>query len=1119
MLANLTVAWRTVVKRLGADWLIGVAAFTTIMLATVLLASGPIYADAVTASALQQSLDDAPNTESNLMVSVRVYADDYPDSDAIVRSTVADSFTKTGNRVFAGLEADAYEIAGQSNAKTVALASIQSLEDIESHATVVAGGWPSGERSGLETAVNVAAAEALGITVGDRVDVSSRRDASDVASIEVVGLYEPTDSTDPFWLDDPIISNGREESGNFVTFGPFIVTEESLLAELTPLRTNASWRVLPDLGSLEVADVDAVRNSVVNLPSRLDAALFEAIDTKTAGASEFTVVTGLPGLLAGMDRSLTVTRSSVLALLIQMAILAGYALVLTAGLLVDTRRTETALLRSRGTSPRQILTSSILEGVVITAPAVVLAPVLATWLLRILNSYGPLATIQLSIDPLPTTEAYALAVAAAILSIVALAWPAYRAARSFPDTRGRHQRQTSRSTAQRAGVDVALVAVAAVAFWQLQTLGPEISARVRGQFGIDPLLVLAPALGLLAGAVLGLRSVPVLARLAEWAASSRRSTVPALASWQVARRPTRYARSSLLLMMAIGIGFFAAAYSTTWIVSQHDQAAHHVGADIQVAPDRASGSSVADIHLVSAHEAVDGVDSSMPVLEIGGSLSAQGGPGQFVLLDAAKASDVVSIRPDLSPDFSTLMADLAAARPTMGSVSLPGEPASLGLTFEATEVIPEDREQCGPVPAGPETCFDAIVRVVLQDGNDQLHRVEVGTIPENQGPVTLRANLVVDGGTALHPVYPLSIVSIEIESRVAITDSRDVELALGPITVEERDGTVTEVRADLNWDRWRVTLGPSIGVDRAPAITPIPTAAPGRLLMAIETGQGWTGASPVFMSLRPIGGEPSQWIPVVVTDTFVETNFTDIGEEVRLPPLRIDNDTGLVVGTLESFPTMDPSRGETIIVDLPTYQMMGYEPGFGLPQVDSYWITGSGDDAELAEQLQGSPLFSFSAPSAEEFAETLVSDPVALGTIGALTVGFVAAAVFAAVGFAVSATVSARERMVEFALLRALGLSPRQLGWWLALEQGALVVVSLALGTLIGWILTATLLPMVTLTQDGGPANPDVIVQYPWDAIVGLVLAVVGVLGLIVLLLTLLLRRVGLGSLLRLGEE
>ncbi len=126
---------------------------------------------------------------------------------------------------------------------------------------------------------------------------------------------------------------------------------------------------------------------------------------------------------------------------------------------------------------------------------------------------------------------------------------------------------------------------------------------------------------------------------------------------------------------------------------------------------------------------------------------------------------------------------------------------------------------------------------------------------------------------------------------------------------------------------------------------------------------------------------------------------------------------------------------------------------------------------------------------------------------------------FSIVGFAVTATVSARERLVEFALIRALGMSRRQLGGWLGLEQGVLVLVSLALGTLVGVILTAVLLPLVILTQVGAMPVPATIVIYPWSTVLALELAVVSALAIVVIVMTLLLRRIGLGALLRLGED
>ncbi|MFV0135944.1 hypothetical protein ACLGIH_22485 [Streptomyces sp. HMX87] len=70
----------------------------------------------------------------------------------------------------------------------------------------------------------------------------------------------------------------------------------------------------------------------------------------------------------------------------------------------------------------------------------------------------------------------------------------------------------------RAGADAGLLLVAGVAYWQLdrQTSGAAADGRAGGSgggpLGVDPLLVAAPALALLAGTVLTLRLLPPVAR-------------------------------------------------------------------------------------------------------------------------------------------------------------------------------------------------------------------------------------------------------------------------------------------------------------------------------------------------------------------------------------------------------------------------------------------------------------------------------------------------------------------------------------------------------------------------------------------------------------------------------
>ena len=209
-----------------------------------------------------------------------------------------------------------------------------------------------------------------------------------------------------------------------------------------------------------------------------------------------------------------------------------------------------------------------------------------------------------------------------------------------------------------------------------------------------------------------------------------------------------------------------------------------------------------------------------------------------------------------------------------------------------------------------------------------------------------------------------------------------------------------------------------------------------------------------------------------------------------------------------------------MILDLPTFQMMNYLAGARIEQPDEYWLAVTpGSEAAVAEEMKGQPLLAPTTFDRLENADSLKNDPVALGTIGSLALGFIAAAVFAGVGFTVSAAVSARERLTEFGLMRALGLSQRQLVSWLSIEQGALVVASLVIGTLIGLFLTTLILPLVAITQEGARALPEVVIVYPWATVAWLEAAVLAVLLVIVSMLAVLLRRLGLGSLLRLGED
>jgi len=126
----------------------------------------------------------------------------------------------------------------------------------------------------------------------------------------------------------------------------------------------------------------------------------------------------------------------------------------------------------------------------------------------------------------------------------------------------------------------------------------------------------------------------------------------------------------------------------------------------------------------------------------------------------------------------------------------------------------------------------------------------------------------------------------------------------------------------------------------------------------------------------------------------------------------------------------------------------------------------------------------------DEIAGQLRDDPFGAGPEAAFTVAAGVAAALAAVGFAVSAAGSLRERGAEFAVLRALGSPRRRLARAVALEQSVLVLLALLAGALLGAVLTRAVIPLIVLTDQATRPVPTVLVQLPLGRAAVLVAAV-----------------------------
>ena len=126
--------------------------------------------------------------------------------------------------------------------------------------------------------------------------------------------------------------------------------------------------------------------------------------------------------------------------------------------------------------------------------------------------------------------------------------------------------------------------------------------------------------------------------------------------------------------------------------------------------------------------------------------------------------------------------------------------------------------------------------------------------------------------------------------------------------------------------------------------------------------------------------------------------------------------------------------------------------------------------------------------------------PERTGVFGILSVGFVAAALLTLLGFLLHSLISFRRRMIEFGVLRAIGLSVGQMISFLGLEQLLLIVAGISAGTGLGVWVSDLYIPFMQVGTAKNVNIPPFVVLRAWDDIfiiygvfaAMLVLAVIG---------------------------
>lgn len=1082
-----------------------------------LMACVVIYSDAIRDLGLKYALESRPDRETDLLIASSnadfagaAFTTRRSTTDGLIQAHAGDIVTDV---VRYGRTSTFYLTPGGAPLPTNEdrpRAHLQFADRLEDHVDLVEGREPTPLAAAdpnqpplIEVWAGTAAAEQHGIAVGDTFTLYPHWRPEKPVRVTVVGLVAPKNPDDAYWFGRT--DRFRVDTPSWPTY-PFFVPESSL--------TGGLATYLPDLdGSFETyAFVDIGRIDNQNARSVEDR--IRGLEGAVRSTLQFSYLdTGLDDILSRYREQLFFTRLPLFALMVQVVAIALFYLVMVSTAVVERQSGEIALMKSRGASDVQVLGVFALEGAGIALIATLLGPPLAALAIMLLGLTPPFndlsggELLEVGISP----WAFGMAALGAVLAYGALLWPAYRATRhTVAQQKQLISRPPQQSAFMRYYLDLVLLGIGAFAFYQLRQRGSFVTESVFGDLSADPLLLATPSLFMLTVALVFLRLFPLVLRAVLWLVSKTRGATLALGLTRMARAPMHHSRLILLLLLTTAVGMFAAGFRSTLENGYEDRAAYRAGSDVRFAdirqpsdlPPRAFESEVTRVagdRQVAAAVRIPGYYSE-------GRLHSE--DVQLLGLELDDFREIAFWRGDFASRSLDSLLDAIRYEPEPSPVppaAIPPGARTLGVWAILPEVSGSGLQAGVRLRTESGAFHEYRLRPTATDGDWTLYAAALDPVPSAADPAVLDAIYLQLGGGGPRIVEsyeallgPVVISSVELPARgdAELSDLQLVETFDDPARYELLRGA---------------TLQGNPG-----AFNHVPEGHPAGHAIRLSFIRG-PGSSPI-VGLRASGD--SAPLPVLVNKQFLDAHNRDVGDEFVLFVNRQYVDVR-IAGSFELFPTFDPDEGDHFFVaELEAVRSRAARlPAIGTPAYPNEAWLGPGRGGFTRESLDEAGLRTEAIFEREAILAEQRSDPlVAASWEGILFLSFATVLLLSGLGFVIYSGISARARSVEFAILRTMGLSGRQLLGVVSFEQLFVVGSGIAAGTLLGFPLSRLMISYMGLTERGEDPLPPLISSVSWQA----ALTVYTLLGIViattVLALITLYSRVAVGRALRMGE-
>lgn len=564
-------------KMASKKWMVFALLIGNILLVSI-TGSNAMYGKAVLQRTLTQSLEDYFTTKNSYpgLASIRAgssSARNYQTLEAAEKARqiaetyglpeveYVEHFSISATKTQAELERE------NGIAESIALGSLNNLDQ---HIEIIAGEMYSdapAEDGTIDVIVSERGMMEMNLLMGERILLPKQVDANgQPLRIRICGVFRNSSQEDVYWVQSPsAFSNECLMDPDL--FAQIFTREESD----APL--NGQFYILLDYKAMRGDQAEKILAISTDYSKE-----FSSFSGQSYRDNFSTVMSSFLNTKKKVNVTLWVLEAPIFMLL------AAFIFMVSRQML-DMEQNEIAVLKSRGASKKQIITTYLIQSVVISAIALVLGIPLGVYLVRVLGSANAFLEFvnRSSLTVEVTQEAVLLCAAAALLSVAAMVLPVFRHSNvTIVNHKQKKHRKSDAPMWQRMYMDVAVLAVSLYGLYNYNAQKDALAQRVMEGASLDPLLFLSSSLFMIGAALLALRILPVITfvlfRL------FKRWWSPALYAAFLRVIRTRYSQSFIMvfLILTIALGVFNGQAARTINSNEEENIRYEIGADLVV---------------------------------------------------------------------------------------------------------------------------------------------------------------------------------------------------------------------------------------------------------------------------------------------------------------------------------------------------------------------------------------------------------------------------------------------------------------------------------------------------------------------------------------------------------